>query len=105
MAYTLNTAGASLPNSVEITPRLIASGDEDVIEQDCWIEQVVLTPVSGSTTVTIKDKQGTPVPVLTYTLAVGENIYTGKMDAFMKGGITINGSAANQVALRMRLRY
>lgn len=105
MAYTLNTAGAYLPNSVEITPRLIASGDEDVIDQDCWIEQVVLTPVSGSTTVTIKDKQGTPIPVLTYTLAVGENIYTGKMDAFMKGGVTINGSAANQVALRMRLRY
>lgn len=107
MAYTITAAATTLPNIKEVLPQLIASGDEDIFVGDCWIDQIILTPLStaSNVSITIKDKQGTPVPVLSVAVSAGEALMFKNIDAFMKGGLTVNASVANQVALRIRFRH
>lgn len=53
-----------LGNEVHIKPALLTSGTTSIVSQDVFLTTLVLiVPTSGATTITVQDKQGTPIPL------------------------------------------
>jgi hypothetical protein len=94
----------------EVTPGVVPNADTDVIAQDAWICSITLTNIGAVTaTITITDKQGTPVPVIKdFPVDPGVPAIFGwpqEGAAYMKGGIKWVTSAADTIVARMRFKY
>lgn len=98
------------PTTEDVTPAAIPNAATDVIAQDVWLVLIVLTNIGAATaTVTISDKQTTPVPIVKdFEVDPGVPVviaFPANDPAYMKGGIRWVASAADTVAARMRFKY
>lgn len=89
----------------EITPGFIPTDETEVVGDDFHVTELVLTNDTGSdATVTIKDQQDTPIPLIGTAYAVAKNTHvTFQWDgALMVGGFTWSCSAGDTVAAHIR---
>lgn len=93
-------------NFYEITPAYVPSSSADVVAQDVWLEELhLVNNTSSSVTVTITDKQGTPVPLLkTVTIDPGVEFHRQYGALYMPGGIAWEASSGSAIAARMRYK-
>jgi hypothetical protein len=95
----------------ENLPATVPSSDTDVVSgKDVWLASVVLTNIGASSaTITITDKQSTPVAIVKdLTVDPGVPvIFAMPKDhpASMPGGIKWQASAADTIVCRLRYQY
>ncbi len=85
----------SKPNGeTEIKPQAIPATLTTVITGDVHLTNLVIIVVSGSPTVTVQDKQGTPIPLLSaITTTNGTTYYIPPgMFYYCPGGLSIQSS-------------
>lgn len=90
----------------EVDPRLIPNVAVAETTQTCWIEQIHIANKTGVTaTVTIADRQGTPIPVLQdVPIDAGTEFHRHYTDGLkMIDGFTFVSNVNN--ALTLRLKY
>lgn len=105
MPFVVKVAPQAVPEAREIVPGFLPTSDEDIVAQTAYLDSVILSPVnSSSARVVIKDKQGTPIPILDIDLDRTQVFSFGSLGARMEGGITVSCAQANAVALRMKFR-
>lgn len=90
----------------EVTPQYVPSSSADVVAEDVWIEELhLVNNTSTSRTVTITDKQGTPVPLLKdITIDPGVEFHRRYGALYMPGGIAWQASAGSAIAARIRYK-
>lgn len=91
----------------EITPATIPGSTTDVIAQDVWVEELHLMNVGSSTvTVTITDKQGSPIPLLKdIPIDPGTEFHRRYGALYMPSGIAWSASSGSAIAARLRYKY
>lgn len=103
MAVTVRDAKIQFSRNYENLPCFVPTVAEDIETQDCWVESISLSHVStGAVTVTISDKQGTPVKHLNVTMSDGDlinNVYTNRL---FYGGINVVADVASKVTMHIR---
>ncbi len=104
----INRRNNNLPGSryFDCDPALIPAVAADLLAESCWLEEVVLSNVTGAAvTVTIKDKQSTPRS-LCEALSVAANSVTILRFAgrYCPGGLNWVAGSANAIVGSVRGR-
>lgn len=95
MAVTILNFPSSLPESWQILPQEIPTVAEDVIDESVYLEAVHLSATSGAATVTIADKQGSPIDVMKMEVSpLSPALFEPKQKRCCPGGFTWVASAA-----------
>ena len=90
-------ASFAKPNGdTEIKPQAIPATLTTVVTGDVHLTNLVIIVVSGTPTVTVQDKQGTPIPLLSaITTTNGTTYYLpASMQYFCPGGFSIQASGS-----------
>jgi hypothetical protein len=93
-------------NKTGCTPKLIPAVVEDVFSSTCYVEEIVLTNVTDAdVTVTMADKQTTPVPLLSAVPIYARSVVSLPFKArYCPSGLTWVCSAADSVVGYVRGR-
>lgn len=88
----------------EVNPQFLPGSDTDEATQTVWITELhLMNNTSTTRTVTVKDKQGTPVPLLKdIAIDPGSEFHRKYTGMKMEGGFTWSASAADAIAVRCR---
>lgn len=90
----------------EVTPQYLPSSATDLVTEDVWLEELhLVNNTSTSRTVTITDRQGTPVPLLKdITIDPGVEFHRRYGALYMPSGIAWQASAGSAIAARIRYK-
>ena len=98
-------AKTQFSSETEITPIFMPQASmTDVIDHTVWIKEIhVANKHTGDVTVTVQDKQGTPIPILSSSILGAGDAVHGKYDGLkMVGGFSWQASVADVIAVRCR---
>lgn len=90
----------------EVTPGYVPGSSTDVVTEDVWIEELhLVNNTSTSRTITITDRQGTPVPLLKdIIIDPGVEFHRRYGALYMPSGIAWQASAGSAIAARLRYK-
>lgn len=88
------------------TPDFVPDSDTDVIGQDCYLEELTFTNAGVATaTVTVLDKQTTPMPVVKdLDIDPGAPVVIRFDGRWCPGGVSWSASVADTIVGYMRVR-
>lgn len=90
----------------DFDPVLIPSSEEDVITENCYVEEITLSNThSSEVTVTISDKQDTPREFFPAVVLQANSVVSGRFSGrYCPGGLTWVASVADKVVGYIRAR-